>query len=279
MFSIVIPLHNKEQSITNTLQSVLNQSFTEFEVIIVNDGSTDKSVEKVEAFTDPRIRLIHQVNAGVSAARNKGIEEARFEWIAFLDADDLWKEKHLETFKQNIETYTDISVFVNGFAYMINEKVKTIQNIETGIIDNYFKLVINNPLIHTSAICIRKTVLTIIGGFHKEITHGEDLEMWARIGKKYKMYYSKIINVFYVRGIKGQATGKMPRVEKSIVSHLTFDVYDNVFEINYYRKIVLSRFFSYLKRRKVHYSLQIYRKYKKYISPIEYILYLKSKLK
>src|SRR5699024_6424946 len=99
MFSIVIPLYNKELSITNTLQSVLNQTFTDFEVVIVNDGSTDNSVEKVEAFNDPRIRLIHQANAGVSAARNKGIEEANYDWISFLDADDLWMENHLSILK------------------------------------------------------------------------------------------------------------------------------------------------------------------------------------
>src|SRR5690606_11857402 len=114
MFSIVIPLYNKEQSVTNTLQSVLNQTYTEFEVVIVNDGSTDNSVEKVEAFNDPRIRLIHQANAGVSAARNKGIEEAKFEWIAFLDADDLWMENHLSTLRNMIETYPEYKAFCNS---------------------------------------------------------------------------------------------------------------------------------------------------------------------
>src|SRR5690606_18820867 len=115
MFSIVIPLYNKEQSVTNTLQSVLNQTFTEFEVVIVNDGSTDNSVEKVEAFNDPRIRLIHQANAGVSAARNKGIKEANYEWIAFLDADDLWMEDHLQVLNQMIQEYPEYKVFCTSY--------------------------------------------------------------------------------------------------------------------------------------------------------------------
>ena len=87
MISVVIPLYNKEKQIRKTLQSVLTQTFQDFEIVVVNDGSTDNSAIEVEKVKDPRIRLIHQQNAGVSAARNKGIEEARYELIAFLDAD------------------------------------------------------------------------------------------------------------------------------------------------------------------------------------------------
>lgn len=83
MFSVVIPLYNKELSIGNTIQSVLDQTCQDFEIIVVNDGSTDNSAAVVEAIEDDRIRLIHQENQGVSAARNRGIEETRGEWVAF----------------------------------------------------------------------------------------------------------------------------------------------------------------------------------------------------
>lgn len=95
MISVVIPLYNKEKQIKRTLQSVLTQTFQDFEIVIVNDGSTDNSVIEVEKLKDPRIRLVHQKNAGVSAARNKGIEEAKYELIAFLDADDEWQSEYL----------------------------------------------------------------------------------------------------------------------------------------------------------------------------------------
>ena len=92
MFSVVIPLYNKELSIINTIQSVLDQTFQNFEIVVVNDGSTDRSVEMVEQFNDPRIRIINKSNGGVSSARNRGIQEAKYELVAFLDADDFWEQ-------------------------------------------------------------------------------------------------------------------------------------------------------------------------------------------
>src|SRR5690606_6751565 len=117
MFSVVIPLYNKELSVRNTINSVLDQTFKEFEIVIVNDGSTDNSVKEVEKFDDKRIRLIHQENKGVSAARNRGIEEAKYEWIAFLDADDLWRENHLEEVVRMINIFPDFKVYVTSFEY------------------------------------------------------------------------------------------------------------------------------------------------------------------
>ena len=91
MFSIIIPLYNKEKYIVNTIKSVLNQSFSKFEVIVVDDGSSDNGVNAVKKIDDSRIKIITQKNQGVSAARNNGIKNAKYEYIAFLDADDLWK--------------------------------------------------------------------------------------------------------------------------------------------------------------------------------------------
>src|SRR5690554_2358538 len=105
MFSVVIPLYNKEKYISLTLKSVLNQSFKDFEILIVNDGSTDRSVEVVKKFDDSRIRLVDQPNAGVSAARNKGIKEAKFDWVAFLDADDRWDVEFLSEIANAIKKY------------------------------------------------------------------------------------------------------------------------------------------------------------------------------
>lgn len=89
MFSIIIPLYNKAHTIINTLNTVFNQTCQDFEIIIVNDGSTDNSLQLIrQNFNDKRIKIINQENAGVSAARNKGIQESQGDWISFLDGDD-----------------------------------------------------------------------------------------------------------------------------------------------------------------------------------------------
>ena len=90
MFSIVIPLYNKAEYVPKTLASVLNQTYSDFELIIVDDGSTDDSLEVINSFVDNRIKIVKQKNGGVSAARNRGIIEAKYELIALLDADDWW---------------------------------------------------------------------------------------------------------------------------------------------------------------------------------------------
>uniref|UniRef100_A0A4W5LYG6 Glycosyltransferase 2-like domain-containing protein n=1 Tax=Hucho hucho TaxID=62062 RepID=A0A4W5LYG6_9TELE len=96
-FSVIIPLYNKECFIENTLKSVLSQTFTAFEVIIINDGSTDKSEEKALQFKDSRIRYYSKENGGVSTARNFGIDKAKSVYITFIDADDYWYPTFLES--------------------------------------------------------------------------------------------------------------------------------------------------------------------------------------
>ena len=110
MFSVVIPLYNKQDCIRNTVQSVLNQTFPDFEINIVDDGSTDRSLESARQFDDPRIRVFSKPNGGVSSARNYGIRQSRKKYIAFLDADDLWypdylSERILQTQKSILQCF------------------------------------------------------------------------------------------------------------------------------------------------------------------------------
>ena len=103
MISVVIPLYNKEKQVKQTLRKVLEQTFSDYEIIIVNDGSTDSSAEIAREFEDHRIKVIDQENAGVSAARNRGIKEAKGNFIAFLDADDEWDKDYLAQIHKPME--------------------------------------------------------------------------------------------------------------------------------------------------------------------------------
>lgn len=208
MISVVIPLYNKEQSIASTLQTVLKQTFQDFEIVIVNDGSTDHSVEEVAKVTDPRIRLIHQSNAGVSAARNRGIEEAKGEYIAFLDADDEWKPDYLKTQYELTQKYPECNVFACNYEFKDTQgKVtptiirKLIFKGEDGILSNYFEVAsCSHPPICSISIMVKKNAIQSIGGFPTGIKSGEDLLTWARLACKYSIAYTKISQAIYYLG-------------------------------------------------------------------------------
>lgn len=112
MISVIIPLYNKEPIIERSLQSVLSQDYDDFEVVVVNDGSTDRSADIVRSINDPRIRLIEQENGGPSKARNTGVKNAKGEWILFLDADDEMLPGALEFFSKKIQNHTDVDMFL-----------------------------------------------------------------------------------------------------------------------------------------------------------------------
>ena len=228
-FSVIIPLYNKEQFITNTLKSVLNQTFTDFEVIIVNDGSTDNSLEKIAEFTDHRIQIYHQDNQGVSTARNKGIELAKAEYIAFLDADDIWKDNHLQSFFDVINKYPEAGLYCNRYEIKINRKkvLKTqfdFENEFEGYLTDFFKSSLINRVALTSAVCIPKHVYDKIGGFNEKITLGEDLEYWIRIAVKYQVVIGKKVTVLYNYTKENKNISKL-----SITKHSppTFDFFLN----------------------------------------------------
>lgn len=217
LFSIVIPLYNKEGQISNTLHSVFAQTCTDYEIVIVNDGSTDGSAAAVEAINDPRIRLIHQQNAGVSAARNRGIAEARGQYIALLDADDEWKPEYLATIAELIRKYPDCDVFATNYEFRdSNGKVtSTILNklpftTSDGILSNYFEVAsCSNPPICSISIVTTRATFDLIGGFPIGIKSGEDLLTWAKLACKYKIAYTT--NPTAVFNIEGYERSDRPK--------------------------------------------------------------------
>ena len=219
MISVVIPLYNKEKQIAHTLQSVFNQTFQDFEIIIVDDGSTDGSVAEVEKFSDSRIRLIHQKNAGVSAARNRGIEEAKSDLIAFLDADDEWKPEYLATQYHLSQKYPDCNVFACNYEFR-NLEGKVTRTIirklpftgEDGILSNYFEVAsCSHPPLWTSSIVVKKQAIQAIGGFPVGIRSGEDLLTWARLAVNGQIAYSKKVVAIYDLGEGYVLTNLPPR--------------------------------------------------------------------
>lgn len=203
MISVVIPLYNKADRIARAVESVLAQTYTDWELIVVDDGSTDAGPQWVSACADPRVRLHRQANSGVSAARNKGAELARSELVAFLDGDDYWDTKHLANMQHLIDEYPGATLYGcaynrvddDGHARKIN--ISTDQP-ERSLLDDYFDYSLRaGPPLNSSAVVVPKTVLQSIGGFPRGITSGEDLLTWARLACVGPVAYSTAATSFY----------------------------------------------------------------------------------
>lgn len=199
MISIIIPLYNKESYIGRAIQSVLNQTFTEYEIIVVNDGSTDKGVEVIKGIDDARIRVIHQENQGVSAARNRGLQEAQYDWVAFLDADDAWNPQFLSTMLHLRESFPECDICASAYQHVSQdgqERNLILNRLpfegKEGVLSNYFEVAaFSNPPICSISVTIKKSALLEIGGFPLDIKSGEDLLTWARLAASHKIAYCK----------------------------------------------------------------------------------------
>ncbi len=186
--SVIIPTYNRRQFLKEAIDSVLNQTFKDVELIVVDDGSTDGTEELVSAY-GKKIRYIWQMNKGPAAARNKGTEIASGEYIAFLDSDDLWLprklEKQIDFFNLNPEAkicYTDEIWIKNGIR--VNPKKKHAKY--SGWIYPYcLPLCIISP----SSVLIKRELWNTIEGFDENFFVCEDYELWLRIGAQYPIFF------------------------------------------------------------------------------------------
>jgi glycosyltransferase involved in cell wall biosynthesis len=193
-----MPLYNKERDVARAIRSALAQTFTDYELIVVNDGSTDRSVNAVATFNDPRIRLAHQENQGVSAARNRGVSEAQAELVAFLDADDEWLPEFLSTIMRLRTTYGECGVYATSYCIVCGdqpERRAILRGIPAafseGVLEDYFKVATNSdPPVWSSAVAVRKSTLLNLGGFPVGVIAGEDLLTWARLAERTDVAYS-----------------------------------------------------------------------------------------
>lgn len=208
-FSVIIPLYNKEDYIESTLQSVINQTFQDFEIIVVNDGCTDNSLEIVNSIKDKRIEIIQQKNLGLSSARNTGIKKAKATNFAFLDADDLWTKDYLEIMYRLIIDNKTHSVFGCPVTIFYDEKVVNLEkspfkDANVKIISNYFKL--GRNLFGFSSVVIKKHVFDDVGYFKTNINFGEEEDFNIRCFQKHQLVYYNTSKAYYRKGVNNQLT-------------------------------------------------------------------------
>jgi glycosyltransferase involved in cell wall biosynthesis len=189
--SVILPVYGVEQYIAEAVRSVLAQTYGNFELLIVDDGSPDRSIEICQQFIDPRIQIIQQKNRGLSGARNTGIRHAQGEYLAFLDGDDLWTPEKLERHVAHLDNSPEVGLSFSRSAF-IDEQGKDLNTYQmpklTGITADY--LLCCNPVGNGSAPVVRREVFKSIGRknaeietcyFDESLRRAEDIECWLRI--------------------------------------------------------------------------------------------------
>jgi len=295
MISVVIPLYNKSLTIGNTISSVLNQSCQDFEVVIVDDGSTDNSVEVVNQYVSDssKIRLFHQANQGVCAARNKGVYESKGEFVAFLDADDLWHPRYLELMNNMIKDKPDAGMYCSaGFYSRYDGKGKLLR-----IANKYPKPsqhidFFENPVVfsHTSATVVSKEKFLKVGGFVEGMKCCEDMRTFRILALYYPVMYCGWPISKYVCGVPSAITGtdkdEIRTWQFSYVTQYYNDIYDEMMKLGgvrcnhnaylWFKFAVRGRILGALKSRDkelLHYIIANY-KFMEILRPVEKRFYL-----
>lgn len=202
--SVIIPLYNKEKYIARTIRNVLEQTFSDFELLIIDDGSVDASLSIAGQIQDSRIRIIEKANGGVSSARNVGILKARGGIVAFLDADDKWDSDYLFTLNDMVARYPDMVMYAQAYDKIWDNGERVFMrnpfgdNVSEVVIPNYNEYIVTTPLIWTSAVAVNKNYAMRCGLFDEGLTLGEDTDMWFRLALCGPVLYSTQIKAHYM---------------------------------------------------------------------------------
>ncbi len=212
MFSVVVPLYNKAPFILETVQSVLNQLDVDFELLVINDGSTDGSLDQISGITDDRLKVFTIPHSGVSVARNTGIAESRFEWIAFLDADDWWDPSFLKEIAVVIDRHPDNCIFAGGRSRVFDSGAERYTHAllpeegQTGTVNYYEVIEKYLPPLNASNAVIKKSLLEEVGLFKPGQSRHEDHDLWFRLCARYDVVFVNKPLSFYRKTKKAQAS-------------------------------------------------------------------------
>lgn len=277
MFSVVIPLYNKEKSIENTIRSVITQTVEDFELLIVNDGSTDASREIAACIKDNRIRIIDKSNGGISSSRNEGIRQARYNYIAFIDADDLWEPDFLETIRSLITDYPTANCYTTGYACRYGDTTLNVFGAsKRGIIRDFFKQVYKGPVMHSSSICVKKSTFDKVGYFNIAIRRGEDYDMWARLGRETSIAATPEVKVWYRLDAENSAMAAIHEPRALWLYNIPPESYKDRDQRRYYKRFVHRQVLEYLIKGRYKWAGQIASHNRKIANWYSYFLIPKS---
>ena len=224
-FSVIMPLYNKERYLKKAIESVIAQTYRDFELIIIDDGSTDNSLEVVRGLKieDRRLKILTQSNSGVAVARNNGVAASEGEYMCFLDADDWWESTFLEEMDRLIAEYPDAGIYASNYIYYKPGKTHVALNLSRGYID-YPKAYYEGSSmpVWTGATCMPRKVFDEMEGFPVGIKLGEDFLLWAKTALYYPVAFSEKPLAYYNNDVPAslRATRNLHAPEHHMLFHL-----------------------------------------------------------
>lgn len=248
--SVVIPVYNGERTIEETIASVLAQTFTDFELIIINDGSQDNTVEIIQQIiketADPRIKLYSYNNGGLAASRNRGIDKSQGEYISFLDADDLWTKDKLASQYQALQAHPQAAVAYSGTDW-IDEAGNFLKHSSPPSLsgDIYGVLLLSNIVGSGSNALIKKGVLSITGGFDESLKASEDWDFLIRLAAKYQFIRIDTPQILY-RQSPNSMSSKLSYQEQETMKVIRKSFRQAPPHLQYLKRISLSNTYIYL---------------------------------
>jgi glycosyltransferase involved in cell wall biosynthesis len=201
--SVIIPTYNRGRFIRKAIDSVLNQTFKDYEIIVIDDGSTDGTAKILKSYDNSIIYHSYQPNRGAAYARNRGIEMSRGNYIAFLDSDDFWKPEKLKKQVDFFQQHPDFGVVATQCSVnMIDDNLQTIKYIERETVhfELTYEKIFQRPLIKTPSVMIQKKCFQEIGIFNEKYPILEDVDLWIRLARKYKIGFINEPLTVYTRG-------------------------------------------------------------------------------
>jgi glycosyltransferase involved in cell wall biosynthesis len=256
IISVVIPVYNGEKTIRFTLESVLQQTFSNIEVIIIDDGSTDLTLEVIKTISDARIKVFSYVNSGLAASRNRGIDHANGKYISFIDADDLWTsdklEYQLQALSQFPQAYVAYSwtdyIDINGNTLFAGKRL-----IDSGNV--FAKMLQSNILENGSNPLVKNEAFKIVGKFNESLSAAEDWDMWLRLAAEYEFVCVQKPQILYRISANSMSTNLKKQEAASL------EVIDNAFKhdasksLQHLKEHALANIYRYLTFKSLDASL------------------------
>ena len=253
--SVIIPAYNSEKTILATLESVQGQTFSDFELIVIDDGSTDRTVDLANTLQDSRLKVFSYQNGGVSVARNRGIQHASGDFISFIDADDLWLPDKLQLQLESLQKNPEAGVAYSWTTF-VDEKGTVLYTQEPVFHEGnvYPQLLVENFILNGSNVLIRRRFVEAVGNFHASLRYAEDWEFYIRLADLCTFVVVPKHQIIYLRSPQS-ATSNVDEMERDLIAHITkvFQTVPSKFQS--LKNLSLACAYRYLAQQYISYEL------------------------